>query len=818
MIEQWLFQKHIVGRDGFIWWIGQIASDSWKDNWEGSQPENITLSDNKGFEMRYQVRIMGYHTANPEALPDEDLPWAGVMYPVTAGAQAGSSGATPNLQKGNFVYGFFLDGEDAQQPIIMGVLGYNQYTSIYKDNGKIPPFVPFLGYTTTGNEGVIPTNTLKADPASDDELAPGALEGTTPATKLIKQGQSASQASVADEKKKKHGSKMRSLETPYSCKKNSQDVKGVALIIKNMRQDIEGAQKGLKEWKAKQLNPLHSSVTEEIQGVQEYINQKIKDASEQVTAAIIPKIKDMQKWIMKKIESAMKKVYFMMYPAQQLKVGEAADSAMDLLSCHFKRIINNLFKLVFKALKGIVDRWINVPTCAAESIVGALMGKLMGLVNGITNSIMGPIDALFGAIGQAVDIVGSAMEFLDDILSFLSCETEPQCPEVKEWSAWLASDPQSSTIDAQNLVGKIKQFAGGVSDVINPDSFDFDGVDFSDIFELNDCDTNPIQCGPPIPVFWGGSGSDASGNAIVSAAGDIIGVDIINSGYGYFDKRPFLTFKDDCGHGQNGTGIPVIGPVYYDDLNQKWLPDPDRTIDPNSAEWGVTGVDITSSGFGYLQTPDGSQGGDGRVWADFDQTVVLRGGEVLDDGVTLGDPDKKGTWDIPYGGGDLISALRGDSIRAPIGCKTQFFATDGKTYEVFGGSYFIAPSEGVLTAPAGCATQSPQKGDYPAILYVCSVAIVNPGFSYQPGDKVVIEPDVGAEITPTFDSFGSLVGVELIRGGEGFTEFPTIYIESDTGFNAEIRARLCIDRVTDELKIPEIQDKIVSVVDCVGTV
>ena len=82
----------------------------------------------------------------------------------------------------------------------------------------------------------------------------------------------------------------------------------------------------------------------------------------------------------------------------------------------------------------------------------------------------------------------------------------------------------------------------------------------------------------------------------------------------------------------------------------------------------------------------------------------------------------------------------------------------------------------------------------------------------------MIEPDVGAEITPTFDSFGSLVKVELINGGEGFTEFPTIYIESETGFNAEIRARLCIDRITDELKLPAVQDKVVSVIDCVGTV
>ena len=58
MIEQGLFQKHIVGRDGFIWWVGQIASDSWIDNWEGATAQNVPLSEDKGFEMRYQVRIM----------------------------------------------------------------------------------------------------------------------------------------------------------------------------------------------------------------------------------------------------------------------------------------------------------------------------------------------------------------------------------------------------------------------------------------------------------------------------------------------------------------------------------------------------------------------------------------------------------------------------------------------------------------------------------------------------------------------------------------------------------------------------------------
>ena len=44
------------------------------------------------------------------------------------------------------MYGF-LDGEDAQQPIIMGVIGYNQYTAVMK-NVPDTAFTPFSGYTT----------------------------------------------------------------------------------------------------------------------------------------------------------------------------------------------------------------------------------------------------------------------------------------------------------------------------------------------------------------------------------------------------------------------------------------------------------------------------------------------------------------------------------------------------------------------------------------------------------------------------------------------------------------------------------------------
>ena len=782
MIEQGLFQKNIVGRDGFIWWIGQIASDSWKMNITGSVPGNVPLDAQEGFGYRYQIRIMGYHTANPEALSDDDLPWAGVMYPVTAGGNAGSAGATPNIRKGNFVYGFFLDGEDAQQPVIMGILGYNQYTQIYKDAGSIPPFVPFLGYSQ------VPDSALRSTREPSSSLAPGALNKTSTTESQI-QGGGAGEEDIASVLEYKDGSRRLPLKSPFACGPNRPTL-GVQKQIINLIDQIETAKKSLTTWE--------DYATSKITDVQEYINNKLKRAAEYISGIISKLIGEVQKWITKTIESAMKKVYIMFYPSMQNKLGDASKVAMDLLSCHFKKIINNLFKLVYQALSGIVDKWINIPVCAAENVIAAIVGKLMGLINGIVNSVMGPISAIFDAAGVALDIVGGVFKFLDDIISFLNCEVSPECPVADEWSTWLGSKPESTVLDAGNLVEKIQQFAGTVSDVVDPDSFNFDtDLDFSNIADeaFDNCDTNPIQCGPPRPVFWGGSGSGASGNVIVSALGDILGVDIVNSGTGYDDKEPFLTFEDDCGNGNGGHGTVVTGPVSEGDPGE-WF------SDPNGDGIGVIGVNINDPGFGYLPVANGSQGGDGRTWADYYQTTCRH-------------PD--GIWDTPWNPEDVIPLQPGDVVRTPIGSKTLIYCMNGDTHEVLGGSNHTVMCDGVLTAPVAEETVV-SGGQYPAILYICEVEIVNGGFDYQPADKVVITPDVGAEIIPTFGPFGNLTKLEIINGGEGFKEFPTIEIESETGFNAVIRARLCVDRITDELKIPEVQDRIVSVVDCVGKV
>ena len=117
-MDNYNFKTNFIGKDGFVWWIGQVApEDSWIKNFEEYKEIDTELA--KAWGIRYKVRIMGYHPYSNEELEDKDLPWAQVL--TTAG-NSGSQNTreTVRLAQGDIVVGFFLDGHNAQVPMIMG--------------------------------------------------------------------------------------------------------------------------------------------------------------------------------------------------------------------------------------------------------------------------------------------------------------------------------------------------------------------------------------------------------------------------------------------------------------------------------------------------------------------------------------------------------------------------------------------------------------------------------------------------------------------------------------------------------------------------
>ena len=111
-------------------WRGQIVDDSvWRDNILAGKYED--KDSPLGYGRRYKVRIFGEHDLGGEEgypIPDEQLPWAHIEFPVTAGSGAGNCKQTPALRQGNIVSGYWSDGPNKQVPIITGVIGNNEQT------------------------------------------------------------------------------------------------------------------------------------------------------------------------------------------------------------------------------------------------------------------------------------------------------------------------------------------------------------------------------------------------------------------------------------------------------------------------------------------------------------------------------------------------------------------------------------------------------------------------------------------------------------------------------------------------------------------
>lgn len=72
---------------------------------------------------RVRVRVLGEHTQDKAEIPTDHLPWSLVMLPTTSASISGVGESPLGLMHGSWVIGFYLDGENKQQPVIIGSIG-----------------------------------------------------------------------------------------------------------------------------------------------------------------------------------------------------------------------------------------------------------------------------------------------------------------------------------------------------------------------------------------------------------------------------------------------------------------------------------------------------------------------------------------------------------------------------------------------------------------------------------------------------------------------------------------------------------------------
>ena len=132
-------ENYFMGQDGFVWFTGVVE--------DRKDPSKLG---------RVRVRCLGYHTESLADLPTSDLPWAHVMHPTTDPSMQGLGNTPSFLVEGSWVFGFFLDAVEKQQPMIMGSLpgipveGPDNTKGFNDPRGNDSPQVLYKGTPTYG--------------------------------------------------------------------------------------------------------------------------------------------------------------------------------------------------------------------------------------------------------------------------------------------------------------------------------------------------------------------------------------------------------------------------------------------------------------------------------------------------------------------------------------------------------------------------------------------------------------------------------------------------------------------------------------------
>jgi hypothetical protein len=117
-----------LGHNGFLWFVG-VVEDRQDPQYTG----------------RVRVRCLGHHTSNTTILPTSDLPWAQVVLPITSSGISGLGQSPLGLVEGSWVFGYFRDGSNRQEPLVIGSLPgkpseLSQAGGFYDPNGIYPKY------------------------------------------------------------------------------------------------------------------------------------------------------------------------------------------------------------------------------------------------------------------------------------------------------------------------------------------------------------------------------------------------------------------------------------------------------------------------------------------------------------------------------------------------------------------------------------------------------------------------------------------------------------------------------------------------------
>ena len=655
---------NFFGRDPMQWWIGQVT-DPDKGEWGDAYEKVRSINGEQVYSFRCRVRIVGYH-GNDTDLPDKDLPLAHILLPSNT-TTIGGCGRTVQYQGGEVVVGFFLDGEDGQQPIIFGTLFKQTFvkdgltSSMFNTKNQID-FIPYTPPKVRQRSG-------KHRFFSESPWTGGFSDGEAVKTIAMKQMEAATNISIPN----------------FSpCEDN--EISKISETIKNFTRKMETLQ-SLNE-QSTYVDPIYGGIVD--------INSEIKIASNRVHNSMTKLIRRGRSWLIQEtLDKLDKTMENKVDKFNQVVLGQATNALTSIIFCNIEKIQEGLKDYLSKSLENMIGQVLDVPTCGVENFMGDMFGQINNILDTSLGSMFDQLNNIQGGgIALPSETFSKAIRLANIITNVLDCD-KVNCPESQVFSS---KNGVSKGIEENfdNIIDKI-----GLNSRLTPMLENIDNaIEASP--SAPDCNTNVLKCGPPRVDFIGSSGQGASGNAVVNALRQIIGVAINGPGLG-FKEPPLLSFFDGCDKGSGAGGYArlnddgTIADVVITNPGSDFLPNTTETDldgnvkevvpDPNANYDGeqsyVTSLDdvvVENTGFGY---------GDNDT-ASVENGSIASAGDTIPVSAAAGDT-------LP---GDAIS----DTIQKPGQAQVELNIQDGQVVGVNvvnGGFGFSKLPEIVINSDTG---------------------------------------------------------------------------------------------------------------------
>ncbi len=584
--------SNFLGRDGFKWFVAQVAPLD-------AQEEQLVQGE--GWAQRYKLRIAG-HCPFSEEIVNKDLPWGQALLPTTAGAGGANYAQSTLIQQGDIVCGFFLDGDEAQMPMILGQFPRTQYVA----NGDYSSaFAPFGAYTSnTEKNGRVPES-------ENNEQAKHSQP--TPTT----QGK----------KKDQVGAGARQL-TADTCQTNP--ITEMASVVENLASRVEA------------LALAGSNLKNEVRLAADIIEIQ----ANRFVGTLIEKLFDkFEKLGQAGLEALYRLVYAKVYAATQSGIaahlaGVAAETAMlaptaflqEAIGCVANKVVEGLAGTVEDLLLDLMESGRNYAGCMGAQFTGAFVKTI---IDAIEDGMKGPLSGVAKIIapGFAIaDFLSSVAGNLNTIASFLDCaqSNKGKCPQDKEYVVGGSSQERGE--DPFDYIMNALKISKGAASLTNDFERKWGKWDiFGDGDLLSDSASNyiipggcyggpPRNCSGPYIEIFGGGGSGATAEAImgyfvdnteglggvlggVQRTGSILGAKMTNFGSGY-RYPPMVNFRDKCNLGFGGVGKAVLGGPNGDQVvaivmlsTGEAYPELPPVATPISD--GITNIIVSNPGTGY---------------------------------------------------------------------------------------------------------------------------------------------------------------------------------------------------------------------------